>query len=156
MSVILYDFSLYDHSAENLISSRELGKHQGKVSDAKFSGDGKILATSGWDGEIIFWDLIKERIMFKTNANHIGPINSIQFSLDGLFLYSSGNDGTIRKFNIFNQESEGIIIANGWGINVFYFDETKGILSYGTTDGVMVVYNLENKIEVMRREEVIN
>ena len=79
MMVMLYEISLNEDTYK--FSSKELGKHTGKVSDAKYSYSGKILATSGWDGNIIFWDMINEKFMFKTNANHLGPINSIQFSV---------------------------------------------------------------------------
>ena len=54
----------------------------GSSSDVKFSFDGELLATSGWDGQIMIWDMIKEKLIYKTSAGHRGSINAIQFSKD--------------------------------------------------------------------------
>ena len=109
------------------LNAKELGIHSGKVSDVAYSKNGKLMASAGWGGSIMIWDMDREQLILKTTAGHKGPINSLQFSKDGMYLYSSGYDGTIRKFDIFNNISKGILISHGWGINVFYFDEEQNI-----------------------------
>ena len=129
---------------------RELGKHLGKVSDITFSPNGNLMASSGWGGTIILWDMINEKKFLSTNAGHKGPINSLQFSDDGRYLFSSGYDGTIRKFDIFNNISEGIIVSHGWGINVFYLNENGNSIIYGTTDGSINVQNLSTNKKILK------
>ena len=107
-------------------SARELGSHLGKVSDVEFSKNGDLMASSGWGGNVIIWDMHNEKEYLSTNAGHRGPINAVQFSNDGKYLYTSGYDGTIRKFDIFNNNSKGIVVSHGWGINVFFIDEAGG------------------------------
>ena len=98
MRVLIYDVKKLSKTPR----ARELGAHLGKVSDLTFTNTGNLMASSGWDGSIIIWDMIKEKKFLTTNAGHRGPINSIQFSKDGRYLFSSGYDGTVRKFDIFN------------------------------------------------------
>ncbi len=150
MRVLVYNFeNLSNHSIENL-EYFELGSHQGKVSDVKFSFDGELLATSGWDGQIMIWDMIKEKLIYKTSAGHRGSINAIQFSKDKKYIYSAGSDGTIRKLDIFKQESDGIMVSKGWGVNVFHIDEERSLLTFGTTDGAFIIYDIENDIEKLK------
>ena len=130
--------------------SRELGKHMGKVSDVAFSFKGNLMASSGWGGTIILWDMVNEKRFLTTNAGHKGPINSLQFSKDGKYLFSSGYDGTIRKFDIFNNVSKGVIISHGWGINVFYLNEKNNSVIYGTTDGSIILHDLNINKNVLK------
>ena len=144
MRVLVYDVQ----NLSKKLHPKELGIHSGKVSDVAYSKNGKLMASAGWGGSIMIWDMDQEQLILKTTAGHKGPINSLQFSQDGMYLYSSGYDGTIRKFDIFNNISKGILISHGWGINVFYFDEEQNIISYGTTDGSIIFFdfNKEKKI----------
>ena len=142
MRVLVYDVEKLSINS----SARELGSHLGKVSDVEFSKNGDLMASSGWGGNVIIWDMHNEKEYLSTNAGHRGPINAVQFSNDGKYLYTSGYDGTIRKFDIFNNNSKGIVVSHGWGINVFFIDEEKNSVIYGTTDGSVILYDFnENK-----------
>ena len=147
--VLVYNLNEFDRN-NSQVSGRELGKHSGKVSDVVFSKDGKLLATAGWGGFIMVWNMIDQTLIFKTTAGHRGPINTVQFSNDGKYLYSAGYDGTIRKFEILNQASKGVIISNGWGVNVLYVDEINKLIVYGTTDGAIVTYDINKREEILR------
>ena len=146
MRVLIYDVK----ELSKIPKARELGSHLGKVSDLTFSNKGNLMASSGWDGSIIIWDMIKEKKYITTSAGHKGPINSIQFSKDGKYLFSSGYDGTVRKFDIFNNVSKGIVISHGWGINVFYINEEKKSIIYGTTDGAIILKDLNNNKNILK------
>ena len=146
MRVLIYDLK----ELSKIPRARELGSHSGKVSDLTFSNAGNFMASSAWDGSIIIWDMIKEKKYLTTNAGHRGPINSIQFSKDGKYLFSSGYDGTVRKFDIFNNVSKGIVISHGWGINVFYINEEKKSIIYGTTDGSIILKDLNINKNILK------
>ena len=98
--------------------------------------------------------MIKEKKFLTTNAGHRGPINSIQFSKDGRYLFSSGYDGTVRKFDIFNNVSKGIVISHGWGVNVFYINEEKNSIIYGTTDGSIILNDLNNNKNILKMKSI--
>ena len=106
MRVLVYDVEKLSINS----SARELGSHLGKVSDVKFSKNGDLMASAGWGGNVIIWDMHNEKEYLSTNAGHRGPINAVQFSNDGKYLYTSGYDGTIRKFDIFNNNSKGCLL----------------------------------------------
>ena len=85
MRVLVYDVEKLSINS----SARELGSHLGKVSDVEFSKNGDLMASSGWGGNVIIWDMHNEKEYLSTNAGHRGPINAVQFSNDGKYLYTS-------------------------------------------------------------------
>ena len=42
------------------------------------------------------------------------------------------------------------VVRNGWGISVFAIDETKDIVAFGSSDGVMSVERLSDQTTLMR------
>ena len=146
MRVLVYDVEKLSINS----SARELGSHLGKVSDVEFSKNGDLMASSGWGGNVIIWDMHNEKEYLSTNAGHRGPINAVQFSNDGKYLYTSGYDGTIRKFDIFNNNSMGIVVSHGWGINVFFIFEEKNSLIFGTTEGSVILYDFNASKEKLK------
>ena len=78
-----------------------------------------------------------------------------QTNTTGIIVKSQKNSGFAKlnfviwlyfKFDIFNNNSKGIVVSYGWGINVFYIDEEKNSVIYGTTDGSVILYDFnENK-----------
>ena len=77
MRVLVYDVEKLSINS----SARELGSHLGKVSDVEFSKNGDLMASSGWGGNVIIWDMHNEKEYLSTNAGHRGPINAVQFQM---------------------------------------------------------------------------
>jgi len=81
---------------------------------------------------------------------HDGPVNDATFSDNSKFAYTAGYDGHIRYWRIKDQTYLRSLIKNGWGINVMYLNEEKGVLGFGSTDGAMVIHDFKNDVEILR------
>jgi WD40 repeat protein len=76
-----------------------LAGHTDVVLSVDFSPDGKILATSGADNSIKFWDTTD----WKETPPSLGqkkPVVSLAFSPDGRTLASASADGTMKLWNV--------------------------------------------------------
>ena len=74
------------------------------VDSVSFSPDGALLATGGWDGMVILWDVLtREKIIA---FGHTDAIRSVSFSPDGTTLAAGGEDGTILLWNVEKTESD--------------------------------------------------
>ena len=131
--------------------------HYGKIVDFAFSSDGRYLVSASWDGFVGLWDMALARnrleqipFMFR---GHDGPVNDVQFSADDKHLFSAGYDGHIRYWRVSDGEYLRSVIRNGWGVNVMLADETRNILAYGSTDGAMVLAELDTGTDILRMGE---
>ena len=119
-----------------------LSSHTAKIVDIDFSNDERKLASAGWDHSIKIWDTVTGKLI-NSIVGHNGPVNAVNFSNDGKHLYSAGYDGTIRLWNIIEGFEIRTLIDNGWGVNVLEIDEKKGLILYGTIDGLMKVQKID-------------
>ena len=128
--------------------------HKGKIVDLAFSADNSMLASASWDGSIGIWPLDAGPEKAEANSRfitgHEGPVNAVQFSDDSAFIYSAGYDGQIRYWRLKNGEYLRSIVRNGWGISVFVVDETRDIVAFGSSDGVMSVARISDQSELLR------
>ena len=128
--------------------------HKGKIVHLAFSIDGKQLASASWDGSIGLWQLENDPentgVHSRFIRGHEGPVNAVQFSNDGDYLYSAGQDGQIRYWRLASDEYLRSVVRNGWSISVFAIDETKDIVAFGSSDGVMSVERLSDQTTLMR------
>ena len=133
-----------------------LNGHLGKIVDLSYSADSRYLISSSWDGSAKIWDMVKAdsgNPLLMSLEGHEGPVNAARFSDNGQFVYTAGYDGHIRYWRLRDQSYLRSIIKNGWGVNVMHIDEFAGILAYGTTDGAMVVHDLDTDTEMLRMGE---
>ncbi len=132
----------------------KLTGHKGKIVGLNFSKDNKFLISSSWDGTAIIWELAlaaagDDGFVMRLDG-HEGPVNSASFSDDGKFVYTAGYDGHIRYWRLADRTFLRSIIRNGWGVNVMHVDEGAKLIAYGTTDGAMVIYDMETDSELVR------
>jgi WD40 repeat protein len=84
-------------------------RHRGEINSLAYSPDGKVLAASGRDGQIRFWDpnTGKELANLK---DHTSTVCSLAFTSDGKTLASGSADETIRIWDL-SQWSEKATIS---------------------------------------------
>lgn len=71
----------------------------GNITDIAFSPYGYLLATSGYDQTIRFWDASSGQLLL-TLSDHTCQVTDIAFSPDGRYLASTSCDGTLRLWGI--------------------------------------------------------
>lgn len=69
------------------------------ITDVSFSPYGYLLASSGYDDMIRFWDINSGQLLLTLNE-HSCTVNDIAFSVDGSYLASSSCDGTLRLWGL--------------------------------------------------------
>ncbi len=85
-----------------------VGHHTNEVTDAKFSPDGKTLATAGWDRVIRLWKVPSGAATGQVGAlqplgvltGHGNGVSGISFSPDGKLLVSGAWDQTVREWDL--------------------------------------------------------
>lgn len=149
--------------------------HNDKVTGISFSPDGELLATSSSDSTVRIWSVNKNNI-YTVLADHTSSIWAITFSPDGRLLATTSNDGDTRvwerKRNSDAYEKskdhssdvlhEGSIdsftplfnfVSQGRGVGVaFGYDKFKRILATASDDGIVRLWNLEPRLELLALE----
>lgn len=72
--------------------------HFGAVQNLRFSPDGQTLASGGFDGYLILWD-VKSGKSLKAIKAHKATVTEVTFSKDGKYVASSSQDGTAAVWN---------------------------------------------------------
>jgi WD40 repeat protein len=72
--------------------------HEGGVRAAKFSPDGKLLASGSYDNTIRLWNILTGEV--RILKGHEGIVSSVGFSPDGTSLASVSGDNTMRLWDI--------------------------------------------------------
>jgi WD40 repeat protein len=73
--------------------------HFGAVQNIRFSPDGQVLASGGFDGYVILWD-VKTGKVLKSIKGHRATVTEVTFSRDGKYVASSSQDGTAMVWDV--------------------------------------------------------
>lgn len=73
--------------------------HADSIQVAVFSPDEKLIATAGYDREIIVWE-VESGKPIQTLRGHNGAIHSLAFSRDGKVLVSASADATVKVWEV--------------------------------------------------------
>jgi WD40 repeat protein len=79
---------------------KPLTGHTDDVSGTAFSADGKILASAGWDGSILLWEVAAQKMIQPPLTGHQGAVVSVAASPVEQMLASAGRDGKIVLWNL--------------------------------------------------------
>ncbi|MCA9081595.1 MAG: hypothetical protein KDA58_13610 [Planctomycetaceae bacterium] len=82
---------------------REFSGHRDILYDAELSPDGKVLATCGYDRDIILWDANTGE-QLRSLSGHNGAVYDVAFSPDSAFLASASADDTCKVWRVSDGE----------------------------------------------------
>merc|ERR1711976_928583 len=77
-----------------------LSGHDGEVFCSKFSPDGQIVTSAGFDRLIFMWNVYGECENLATMKGHTGAVLDIQYSTDGGKLVSCSTDKTLGLWDL--------------------------------------------------------
>ena len=141
----------------------EFTGHNGAVYRARFSPDGKLVATGGYDKLIMLWNPaevrpidIGKRLDGQADAalnavqlaGHDGPVRSVAFSPNGKLALSGSEDNTIRVWDI--ASADGVKTLRGHGSSVrscVFSPDGQWVLSGGDDESVRL-WNVQGYQEV--------
>jgi WD40 repeat protein/serine/threonine protein kinase len=141
----------------------EFTGHNGAVYSARFSPNGKRVATGGYDKLVLVWnpDEVKPIDIGKrldgqpdTNqsvvrlAGHDGPVRSVAFSPNGKLALSGGEDNTIRVWDLATGESVKALRGHGSSVRSCVFSPDGQLVLSGGDDESVRVWNVQGYQEV--------
>jgi WD40 repeat protein len=122
--------------------------HPGYVSEARFTPDGRFLATSGHDRTVKLWD-VRDWSLVRTMQGHTGEVDSLAFSPDGRRLVTGSYDGTVRLWEVETGRSLHCMRGHlGWVLRVAFSADGRRVAS-GGHDGVTRVWDVNSGQEVL-------
>ncbi len=129
--------------------------HTNPVSCVTFRPDDKRLASAGWDGTVMVWDVATGKIVLNFRGHHGQFVHSLCFSPDGKRIASTG--GTLAgngpgEVKIWDAET-GIELFDlkghtDQGVSVSFSPDGK-VLASASADGTVKVWDAEKGVEVI-------
>jgi WD40 repeat protein/DNA-binding SARP family transcriptional activator len=74
-------------------------RHDGAVTDLRFTRDSRTLLTAGTDGRLYEWNVAEAR-RIETFTGHAGTVSRVTIAPDGHSAYSAGRDGTVIAWDL--------------------------------------------------------
>ena len=115
-------------------------EHGGEVTDVDFSYDSSLVATSGIDGKIWFWDVESGQKQFKLDNPE--PVNSIAISPIG-HLVAVGLHDKIVVWDYSKKEQVGSELLQQGDIATVVFSTDGKMLATGSAEGSAILWKVE-------------
>jgi WD40 repeat protein len=112
------------------------------ASGMAYRPDGRVLATSGADGDVQLLDPVSGMVIGTVDAHAI-TVNAITFSPDGHSLATAGSDGRVRLWDARSWKLVSTMIPNPAGpVNAVAFSPNGRFLASGGGDGTISLWRV--------------
>lgn len=148
------------HKAVYAVRERNRLKHSVKYSEqasnviVRFSRDGQLFATAGYDGTIALWNLQGKQLRRWSGGE--GEIWSIDFSPNNQLLATAGEKGIVHLWNFQGQELDKWDAKISWIQSISFSKDGRLLATAG--GGGTVIWNLQDKssIKLEERDQVLS
>ncbi|MCI0456652.1 MAG: protein kinase [Gemmataceae bacterium] len=119
--------------------------HTDRQSAVAYSPDGRLLASSSWDGTVRIWDATTGQPI-RTLRGHRSQIRNVAYSPDGRHLASAGEDGVVKIWDVTDLERNTGPEALALGrhpneIRSLAWSPDNGFLATAGPDGTVRIWN---------------
>lgn len=128
-----------------------LGGHTADINFVKFSPDGRVLATSSWDGEVRLWSVSNWELR---GTLHNNGTAAIDFSADGRVLVSAGS-GEVTLWSVDNGEKVVTLQGHTGWIRGVAFSSDGTLLASGGEGGMVRVQDLKSRLESTHPRNIV-
>lgn len=133
---------LWDAASRQPVS--ELSSHSGAAWVA-FGVGGKVMASVGADGKIVFRDVGKGQALGPPIDAHQGALLHAAFSPDGSTFASAGSDGTVRLWNGADRQPVGAPLKVEKPVHGVAFSPDGKLLATVSDDDTVTLWNLASR-----------
>ncbi|HLO33841.1 MAG TPA: WD40 repeat domain-containing protein [Anaerolineales bacterium] len=120
---------------------RPLNAHANWVLSIAFSPDGKTLASSGGDGQLILWDVATGQPVRQLSGT-TDWVSSVAFSPHGALLASGGGDGTLTLWDVSTGQSIRQFSAHTGWVSTIAFSPDGKTLASGSYDQTVILWKV--------------
>jgi WD40 repeat protein len=134
----------------------ELSGHQGPVTQAVFSRDGRMIATVSLDGAARVWDwdpavpeTVKSRLEISADTGQSLGLHCADFSPDGSKLVIGGGDTAVKVFDLSDPEQPEVLEGHTASLTSVAFSPNGKRIVSGSQDRMVRVWDAENYTSVL-------
>lgn len=136
---------LWDPASGALI--RTWRGHSGRVDGVALSPDESLVATTGPDGHLCFWETRTGRSV--RSIGHTSPVSTVAFSPDGRFVAAAGVDQVIRLWEAGTGRTAGTLLGHTDRVYEVAFSPDGQRLVSGSADGTARLWDVESGRELL-------
>ena len=140
-------FALMDKLTQPYHVATQLTGHTGALNEVAFSPNGKLLASTGGqgDGTVRLWDVATGKQLGEPLKGHTEGAIGVEFSPDGKVLASSGWDKTVRLWDVESGKQLGEPLKGHTGaVNEVAFSPDGKLLASSSADKTVRLWDVES------------
>lgn len=116
-------------------------KHRAPISGVATCGN--LIATSGYDNQVILWDSRSKRALARSLHDHLA--NQCSFSHDGSMLVSASSDYSARIWEVPTMRLKAVLVGHGDDVDMAAFSPDDRFVATCALDRTLKIFDLEGR-----------